>query len=385
MTLETYISTVNSFFYLREFSFSRNQFTPQQKSELEFSDNVVWLDDLLITIQIKERKQLDVHTIENEIKWFKNTVLKHATKQIRDTLRYLNTYSKIEITNERGHSFDVVSGSINKKIHIVLYSPNEILPNEYKWKKFYLSSTAGFIHLITAEDYFGICRTLITPAEIREYLEFRQKICSKCEDRTNNLPEQSLLGQFLAGELVSEPRWDYTEYLLALTTKLENFDLSRMLHKFLEKTVKTFYEPLDYYRILKELAKLKRTELKEVKERLLLCINKSQEDQIIKPYRVTILRTGCGFVFCIVPKEMVGKSIIGLKNYTYAHKYDQKLTKCIGISVYRDGDYLDIGWCLIEEEWFFDEVMEKKLKDSFPFREVKMKKNITYHFNQLNQ
>jgi hypothetical protein len=233
-----------------------------------------------------------------------------------------------------------------------------------------------------AEDYVGICEVLFTPAEIEEYLKFREKICSSYEKETNNLPEQSIIGQFLKGDLTAKPHFEYHNYLIALNEQIETFDLSQILHNFLEKTVKNLYEPFDYYKILKELAKLKRTELKEIKERISLCLSKSRNNEITKPYRITVLRTGCGFIFITVPKEWVQNTMVALKNYTYAHKYEQKLAKCIGISVYSDGEYFDIGWCLIEEPWIYDEIMEKKLKENFPFREVKKKKNFTYHFEK---
>ncbi len=36
-------------------------------------------------------------------------------------------------------------------------------------------------------------------------------------------------------------------------------------------------------------------------------------------------------------------TVNALQNFTYAHKYDQKLNKCIGISFANDGEYFDVG------------------------------------------
>jgi hypothetical protein len=45
MTLETHLARINQNIFYEEFSFSRNQFSPRQATELEFADHVIWLDD----------------------------------------------------------------------------------------------------------------------------------------------------------------------------------------------------------------------------------------------------------------------------------------------------------------------------------------------------
>jgi hypothetical protein len=379
MTLEKHIAQINGNIFLREFSYSRNEFSPLQESELEFADHVIWLDDLLIIFQLKERNLSGTHTRETEVNWFENKVLGKATKQIRDTLRYLNTYEEINITNERGHVFNVTSGKINKRIHVVSYSPHDLLPEEYRSKKFHLSSSAGFIHLIPSYDYVGICHTLLTPAEISEYLEFRREVCTKHENKANNLPEQALVGQFLYGDLDAAPDRDYLNYLTVFNQAREEFDLSHILSMFADRIV-TSNNPYEYYQILKELAKLNRNELREVKFRFDLCIEKCRKNEFDLPYRITLPRTACGFVFILVPPEHIANTVIGLQNYTYAHKYDQRLNKCIGTSFSRDGEYYDIGWCYIEEAWMQDAEMEQRLKEHFPFRKVKEEVRPRYKF-----
>lgn len=379
MTLEKHIAQINENIFFREFSYSRNEFSPQQESELEFADHVIWLDDLLITFQLKERDLSGTHTRESEVTWFEKKVVGKATKQIRDTLRYLSTYEEINITNERGHVFNVGSGKINKRIHVVSYSPHDLLPKEYRAKKFHLSSTAGFIHLIPSYDYVGICHTLITPAEISEYLEFREGICTKHENEANVLPEQALVGQFLYGDFDVAPDRDYIKYLTVFNQAREEFDLSYILSIFADRIV-TANNSYEHYQILKELAKLNRNELREVKFRFDFCIEKCRRNEFDLPYRFTLPRIGCGFVFILLPPEHIDSTVIALQNFTYAHKYDQRLDKCIGASFSRDGEYYDIGWCYIEEEWTQDAEMEQKLKEHFPFRTVKEEVRPRYKF-----
>ncbi|NEW81933.1 MAG: hypothetical protein GZ094_06175 [Mariniphaga sp.] len=71
---EAYIAELNSNFFFKEFTFSSNKFKVDEKGEeLELADNVVWLDDLLMIIQVKERNKSVNSNIEN---WFKNKFLK---------------------------------------------------------------------------------------------------------------------------------------------------------------------------------------------------------------------------------------------------------------------------------------------------------------------
>ena len=54
-----------------------------------------------------------------------------------------------------------------------------------------------------------------------------------------------------------------------------------------------------------------------------------------------------------------------IQNFTQLHKYDQRLSKCIGILVAKDGEYYDILWCLIAHEWAEDLEILKSLGRAF--------------------
>ena len=163
----------------------------------------------------------------------------------------------------------------------------------------------------------------------------------------------------------------------------EEFDFSHILRIFADRIVKAT-NPYDYYQILKELAKLNRTELKEVKYRYNLCIKKCRDNAngFDLPYRVSFPETGCGFVF-IVPPDYTPRlgSLNALQNLTLLHKYEQKLSKCIGTIFSHDGEFYDIDWCYIDEEWAYDSDLEQILKENFPFRPVREKYCPTYQFD----
>ena len=61
----------------------------------------------------------------------------------------------------------------------------------------------------------------------------------------------------------------------------------------------------------------------------------------------------------------------GLRQLVEAHKYDRRLSKCVGILVAKDGEYFDILWCLVAHAWMEDPEYQRILESNFPFREVK--------------
>src|ERR1019366_5770881 len=129
--VETFISQeLHNLLFLEEFVFARNKFTPPASSELEVADAVVLLGDVLLIFQIKERLIDRRASISAEQKWFEKKVLGQATKQVRDTLNYLQAYSEILIPNARGHKFNLAASSHADIIKIVIYAPSPKLPND---------------------------------------------------------------------------------------------------------------------------------------------------------------------------------------------------------------------------------------------------------------
>ena len=103
---EDMISSINQSIFFEEFTYSENNFrTSIDNQELQLADSVVWLEDILFIIQIKDRNLKNVKDSESEENWFKSKVIKKASWQINKTISFLNSYSDITITNERGHKF----------------------------------------------------------------------------------------------------------------------------------------------------------------------------------------------------------------------------------------------------------------------------------------
>lgn len=378
--LEQYTSELNSNVFFREFSFARNNFSPKPKEELEFADHVVWLDDLLFVFQCKERNISESNS-DDEKRWFNNKVVRKATKQIRNTLGYLIDYKEIHLTNDRNHIFNIATAQLKSIDKIVLYSAHDTLPINCRNKKYHNSSSVGFIHIFNIGDYMGICETLVTPTEIHHYLSYREELINQWEKETAEIPEYALLGHFLYGDLSVEPSIECKKYLMTLKDDRVEWDFTNIGRIFADRMT-VISNPHDYYKIITELAKFKRTDLKLFKDRFELAKDKAMKNELAIPYRMTI-PDRVGFVFIPITQDMIDKRTQGLSNFTLAHKYDQKLSKCIGLSISPDSDeYFYVEWCYIESPWVYDEEMERMLKESFPFRPVQEYYVPTYIFDK---
>lgn len=381
MSFEKEIASLNQYYFFREFTFSENTFRRTLKEEVELADNIVWLDEPLIIYQLKERQAPTDTTPEKEQRWFKRKIIDSAKSQIRDTVNYLQNHSNIQIQNHRGHSFNITVSSVESVHKLVLYKAHEFLPESCRKQKYHKSQTAGFIHIIPANDYLGIVTTLLTPTEVAEYLAFRELLLNSWEDDVLHLPEQALVGQYLSGESDQKPELNFVEYLHALEHRAEDWDISNIIRVFPDR-ITTNNAPTDYYYIVREIAKLKRNELREFKTRFQLSVEKANANEFVIPYRIAIPRTDCGFVFIPLTHDILKNRLLYLQNLTHAHKYEQRLSKCIGVSFAIDEDgWYSIEWCYLEFQWQEDPEMENTLQQNNPFREVRAVNLTQYRFN----
>lgn len=371
MSFEDELAALNEWHFFREFTYSRMTFQPAPGQEVELADNLIFLGDLLLAYQLKERETAPGANADTERRWFERKVLRQATRQVRDTLDYLNANKRIEVRNHRGHTFHLSMDSVRELHKLVVYLPNEALPIECQRMKYHRSRSAGIIHLLPANDYLGIVRTLLTPAEVAEYLSFREKLIDRWEAEILTVPEPALVGQYLYGDVAAQPTEQFIEYLAQLDHRAEEWDMSGVISKFPDR-ITTDNQPTDYYLIVREMALLMRDELREFKKRFQLSIEKARADEFVRPYRIAVPRTGCGFVFIPVTKEFLSQREIALKNFTLAHKYDLKLSKCIGVSIADDKDgWFTVLWCYVEFPWEQNVEMDELLTTNNPFREAK--------------
>jgi hypothetical protein len=372
MNFENAIGHLNSDYFFREFTFSSNTFKPHPNAELELADNVVWLDDLLILFQVKERKAPPDSTAEKERTWFEHEILGKATRQIRDTLSYLKDFPQIEVSNNRGHVFDIATAQASHPHKLVVYNPQGPLPTDCAFKKYDLSRTAGVIHLIHSAAYLGILQTLVTPVEVGEYLGFREGLAERWGDALSTISEKAVVGQFLRNLPEERPSPGFVRYVDELEQKNKDWDISRIIHLFHERQTTPNSLRETGYKVLRELAKLYRTEMAEFKKRFDFSMKKALADELCRPHRFTTSKE-CGFVFIPLQHKDLQLRDTLLKNFTALNKYDQKLEKCIGLTVIAEdnGTWCDVHWCPMEFPWKENAKLQVALDEHYPFRPVK--------------
>ena len=379
MSFEGEIASLNEHFFFEEFTYSTNTFRPNPSTELELADSIIWLDDMVVLFQLKEREKIGSSSPEREARWFKKKVIGVGTRQIRDSLKYLDSHRNILLQNHRGHRFELRSDAIACLHKVVCYLGNSRLPEACR-RKFHRSGTVGTIHVFAAQDYLGVVRAVLTPFELSEYLVFRQELIEKWGDAVSPVPESALVGQFLEGNADKKPDPAFMDVLTALDHRADEWDMSGIIKRFADR-VTTEGHDTEYYLILTELAKLKRNELREFKTRFRRSMDKCRSGEFAMPYRMASPRTDCGFVFIPLTEDVVEFRKRGLINTTLACKYDLKVQKCVGATFSaEEGGWFSVEWCYMEHPWRYDEVLERELKANNPFREVRTAEVPRYKF-----
>lgn len=359
--LQTYsekiITQINQNIFFKEFTFDKNDFVVAAGHKVELADNVLWLDELLIVIQIKEKEDKAGGTpIE---KWFENKVLKKAKNQIRNTLQLLNTQHSIAIANGRGQQFEIRRSEIRQLRNIVIYHPTATPPESVYSHKSYSCRDGVFIHIFTSEDYSHLCRYLITPSELNDYLSFRQELLSASPE-AGALPEQYLLAHFFQSPNDPTINPAHIATLPAICQAIEQDDTAGLssLIASLHDTLKE-RGSMDYIHIVKEFAKLNRFELKAVKERLEAILRTPVTDLPISMKRCVSPRTGCGFVIMRLNPANEAHHFDALRNFTLAFKYKWRLGKCVGLIVKHINDYFDLDWFYAAGDWAYDPTLQR--------------------------
>lgn len=358
---EQEITQINQNVFFKEFTFDKNDFIIDNRNKVELADNVLWLDDLLIIIQIKEKDSEGCSSVED---WLKNKVFNKAKNQIKSTLRYLYEHKTISIAN--GHNDNHIL-DIQKivSVHSVVIYKIDDWKKESEIAKKYITRDNCFIHFISLDDYMQVCRYIITPVELGQYLMFREEVL-RSNTNIDELPEQYFLAHYFQNPTNTKFNILYICNLDKICKKIISREDEFYLGSFISHMRETLYaygDERDYYFIIRELAKLNREEMKLFKERLLAVMNEEPKSLPVAMKRFASLRTQCGFVLMKLNKKVEETWSRALVNFPSEFKYKWKLNKCIGLVVLKDNDYFDFRWSYMEDEWKYNEELEKRVEE----------------------
>lgn len=353
---ERVLSNINTSVFFKEFTFEKTEFYPED-GQKELADNIVSIDELLFIFQVKERNLEE--SIGNTDKWFKNKVLKKAKDQIKDTLDFLVRYKKIPIKNKRNQIIDVANCKKEKVRKIIIYKCDTDLSQKNSLTKFYKSKEVGIIHIFDLSNYFNICNYLITPKELDDYLDFREKFIDTNSNFIANCSEKYLISHFLNTNDPTKIDSKYIENLENYDPDKETYQMSHFFNIFYERIKNAKKDQrYQYHLILAEIAKLRRYELSAFKERFYAMTDMVKRNEWDFPFRYYCQRTDCAFVFIPLADDKIKLWERTLINFTEVYKYKRRATKAIGIVSFKTKEFIDLNWTLFDKKWEEDQELD---------------------------
>ena len=366
--LEDITLHLNANVFTRTFSFSAAQLPVVASPPPPLADHVVLVDGFGLVIDLCERKgraRLKSGEIE---KWFENEVLRKGVERIRHTRDLLRSYDGISLVNSRGHRVSVAPKGLDDAAGLILHrSPRA---GGYVPPRFRKSRKFGFVHIMRDSDYISICEHLVTPSQLADYLKFRQEIFSRPFPVPPEATEAALLGQFLFEELEAPADARYETAARAFRDDPNTSAFSYVLQNLSTQIAKRDDESVEaiYQRILAELARLGRPELRELKTQLRLSLEAVRADRFELPYRVTCTPTQCCFLVLPGSAEFRLRAREALESLALASKYELGVQKQVSIAMWRSGRIIDIDWLYTEGPNVPDETLARRLEHAYPFR-----------------
>ena len=206
---EMVLSSFAQMYFYKELVQDCLQFTEDGSSEKEVADLLLNLGDIVVAIQLKARigggKKKDY---EKEIKWL-NHNCRNAKKQVKNSISFIRTGKLPSFENERGQHVSIASDA--EIIPLVIFMNDEI-GDKYEHVLRKHSEEGMEINCLSFRDFQTVCKEMMTPIEIVEYLKWRLSFyqdygdvnLSIFEDDDNSVllirptSGESLVHQFLA-------------------------------------------------------------------------------------------------------------------------------------------------------------------------------------------
>lgn len=167
---EKVLSAFAQMYFFKELVQDRLQFIEDGSTEKEVADLLLNLGDIIVAIQLKARSESDkTENLEKEIKWL-NHKCKDAKKQVKESIIHIRNGKLPAFENERGQYISIDPEA--EIIPLVIFM-NEDIGNKYDHVLWKHSVDGMDINCLSFLDFQTVCRELLTPIEIVEYLRWR--------------------------------------------------------------------------------------------------------------------------------------------------------------------------------------------------------------------
>lgn len=364
---EKFIDMINKNVFFKEFTFANNR-VDTDNGEIEIADYMVFLGDITLIYQIKERDKNAKGNIES---WFNRKVKRKAVDQIKNTLKYLNDSNINALENNKGHKVNIRNSDYKNASKIIIYDPGQEFTEKLRFEKYYESKSIGYINLFHEEDYYWICQYLSNPTEIKEYLDFREELYIKHKEFLIHTPEQYILGHFLKTSNTEKINIRYIDNLKEKDYRKDKIHTAIINHISDDRNFNSDSE--EYYYIIKELALLNTKEFGFFEERFMKIFDQSIKGKSPDVLRFMSSRVDCTFVFISIQTIVKDCAREILTNITQKVKYELKTRKAIGVIACKleNSNDLQFYWAYIESEWAYNEGLEEELKHNYPLRKVR--------------
>lgn len=275
---ERILGAFSEVYFYKELVLNNLHFIPENSTEKEVADLVINGGDFIIAIQLKARNEQDqTSDSEKEYKWLTKKC-KEAKKQVKESIAYINSGELPTFENSRNQ--EVQLSASTDVIPVVVFM-NDNIGNSYPHILHKHSEEGMDINCISFADFQQMCKNLLSPMEIVEYLKWRLAYFQKNGDVDISLyfddndtltvvrPSQreSLSYQFVAEQYGIEGDHKRAVYAEAFTD---------MLHKLPSRVVVESEKDSSYPLIL-FFAHFNRLEIKEFVERVNKSLHASHE------------------------------------------------------------------------------------------------------------
>lgn len=265
---EKLISAFSEQYFYKELVYSELKFDLRQEkgNEVEFADLIINLEDVILAVQLKERnKKEKTQDKAAEEKWLRKKC-KKAKKQIKDTISYIKN-ENVSFANARGKKTKINSEA--EIVPLVIFENDSISEYEHLLRSH--SSEGLSVNCMSLEDFRCMCRELLSPMEIIEYIKWRHDFYER-NGSVNLLITETEQGFFLCKPQNKETlvhQYLYEQYgSEALSEDRAYFELFRRYVSVLYEHTEEVSETDGCYEIVKFLAHLYRNEIKLFAERV---------------------------------------------------------------------------------------------------------------------